>query len=187
MKAHRMRLPALPSLFGKQGTGQGRKLAKTTMVALVGMLALQLTSSLFFLFKLLSDVLLWRAPFIPWEIQELLEVGASISLLLGVATSLVLTLRSARRMRRIEGQLSAASGHFQQHLDRQFAEWALTPTERQVAVMVVKGFSNAEIARFRKTTESTIKSQLSSVFRKAQLNTRQQLVSCVIEDLVSAL
>jgi len=157
------------------------------VLLLVLVLPLQIISSLFFALKLVSDVLLWRAPFIPWHIQEFLEVAASLGLLVGMASSLALAWKSVERMRRIEGQLDAVAGQFQQHLEKQFTDWGLTRTERQVAILVVKGFSNAEIARFRNTTESTIKSQLSSVFRKAQLTTRQQLVSCVIEDLVSAL
>lgn len=157
------------------------------VLLLLLVLPLQLASSLFFALKLMSDILLWRAPFIPWQIQEFLEVAASLGLLVGMASSLALAWKSVQRLRRIEGQLDAVSGQFQQHLEKQFTEWGLTRTERQVAILVVKGFSNAEIARFRNTSESTIKSQLSSVFRKAQLTTRQQLVSCVIEDLVSAL
>jgi DNA-binding NarL/FixJ family response regulator len=39
----------------------------------------------------------------------------------------------------------------------------------------------------RGTTESTVKSQLTSTFKKARLTSRQQLVACVIEDLVAAI
>ena len=72
-------------------------------------------------------------------------------------------------------------------MERQFQAWGLTPSERSVALLVVKGFSNGEIAGMRNSSESTIKSHVTSIFRKSGLTSRQQLVSGVIEDLLAAL
>jgi DNA-binding CsgD family transcriptional regulator len=150
-------------------------------------LAIQVASSIFIVFKLLAEVFLWQAPLIPWELQETLEILSSCGLLFGVLSSIALLYISFKRVNRIEGQLNAAAGQFQTYVERQFDEWALTPTERHVALLVIKGFSNAEIAEMRGTTESTVKSQLTSTFKKARLTSRQQLVACVIEDLVAAI
>lgn len=157
------------------------------VVLLVLMVLVQVASTLFFLFSLLADVFLWRVPFIPWEIEESLQILASLGLLSGLVCSIVLLALSVKRMRRIEGQIEAVAGQFQAHVERQFDVWALTPTERQVALLVIKGFSNAEIATLRKSSESTVKSHLSAIFRKAGMSSRQQLVAYVIEDLLAAL
>lgn len=157
------------------------------LALLAGMLVIQVASSLFFIFNLLSDLFLIQVPFIPWDIQEILQIVSSFGLLTGVLSSAAMLSISVRRMRRASDQIEAATGQFQTHVDRQFDSWSLTPTERHVALLVIKGFSNSEIASLRKSSESTVKSHLTSIFRKSGMNSRQQLVSSVIEDIVAAL
>ncbi|WP_323811294.1 helix-turn-helix transcriptional regulator [Yoonia sp. 67-2] len=154
---------------------------------IIFVLVVQIASTTFFIVKILSELLLWQITFVPWEIQELLEILSSFGLLFGVISSVILLAIASRRVRRVNTQLNAAAGDFQTHIDRQFEEWRLTPSERIVALLVIKGFSNVEIAKLRGTTESTIKSQVTSIFRKANLTSRLQLVVCVIEDVVAAI
>jgi DNA-binding CsgD family transcriptional regulator len=170
--------PAAASRRGKQGLG---------IAVLFVILAIQIAATLFFLARLLSDILLIQLPLLPWQVEEWLEVLSSVAMLSGVLGSVMLLRIAGRRMRRIERQLEATSGQFQRSIDRQFDEWALSPTERHVALLVIKGFSNAEIAHLRGTTESTIKSQLTAIFRKSGLGSRQQLATSVIEDLIASI
>jgi len=147
---------------------------------------IQLSAAAYFCLKILAEVFLVEIPFIPWEVQEQLEILASVGLLLGLASTLALLGQTWRRMGRLAEQVQAASGQFQTLMERQFDDWGLTATEAHVALMVIKGFSNAEIAGFRGTTESTIKSQITSIFRKSGLTSRHQLVTSLVEDLVAA-
>ena len=62
----------------------------------------------------------------------------------------------------------------------------LTPAERDVAWFTLKGFTNAEIARFRDTSEGTVKAQSYQIYRKAGVAGRPQLLSMFIEDLLDA-
>ena len=156
------------------------------IVLVVFILFVQIVSTAFFVFNLLSELFLWHFAFIPWDMQEILEVMSSVGLLLGVCSTVFVLHFNFRRMTKIEDQLNAAAGQFQVYLEQQFGIWALSPTERRVALLVIKGFSNAEIAGLRGTTESTVKSQITAIFRKANLTSRQQLVAFVIEDLVAA-
>lgn len=157
------------------------------LLAIGVVLVIQIASAGFFILKIMAELLLFQVAWVPWEVQELLEILSSFGLLFGVISSVALLVLATRRVTRINDQLKAAAGQFQVYIDRQFDGWLLTPTERHVAILVIKGFSNAEIARLRGTTESTVKSQLTSIFRKADLTSRQQLVACVIEDLVAAI
>ena len=138
-----------------------------------------------FVLKTGADLFNLQLAFLPWSVVELVELLASVGMLLGVISSVLLVRESARRMRQVSDRVNAASGELHQYLENQFADWNLTPTEKAVALYIVKGFSNQEIANLRGTTESTVKSQISSIFRKSDVSNRQQLVSWVIEDLIS--
>jgi len=156
-------------------------------LVIVPLLAVQIVGASFFALRTLADVFAWTSPIIPWAYFELLEVLASLGMVVGVIATVMLLLPSLRRMHRVQAQLDAAAGQLQDHVELLFDEWALTESERHVALLVVKGFSNAEISAYRKTSESTTKSQVSAIFRKSGLSNRQQLVSLVVEDLFDAI
>lgn len=157
-------------------------------IAILGVLLLiQTISSAFFIFRLLADVFVWTSPIIPWEFFELLEILASIGMVSGVVSSLLLLRFALRRVSQVEAQLRAAAGQVQVYVEAQFDNWGLSKAERQVALLVVKGFSNSEIASYRGITESTVKSHVSAIFRKSGLSSRQQLVSLVVEELFDAI
>lgn len=60
----------------------------------------------------------------------------------------------------------------------------LTPAERDVALFALKGFSLAEIAAFRATSEGTVKAQTNAIYRKAGVSGRTQLLSLFVDDLI---
>lgn len=65
-----------------------------------------------------------------------------------------------------------------------FANWRLTKAEAEVAVLVIKGFSLAEIAELRGTSERTTRDQSASIYRKAKLKNRIELTAYFVEDLL---
>ena len=69
-------------------------------------------------------------------------------------------------------------------LEDSFAEWGLTPAERDVALFAIKGLSTQEIATLRQTSEGTVKAQTNAIYRKAGVAGRPQLLSLFIEDLM---
>lgn len=154
-------------------------------VALVLVVAVQVLCSLFFTWDIAAGVLGLRTKPIAWELRELIEIGAAIGLALGVFLGAVLLVRTFRRNRHIEGQLRRASTAFAALLDERFAEWGLTPSERDVAWFTIKGMTLAEIAKLRHTSEGTVKAQSNAIYRKAGVNGRTQLLSLFIEDLMT--
>lgn len=162
--------------------------SRASLIALLCIvLGVQILSTSFFLYTILADLLLLQWFVIPWGLQEVLEIVSALGMLLGVVVSSALLYLLATRMSRLDGQMRAVAGEFQQFIEQQFDRWQLTPTERHVAIFVMKGFSNAEIARLRGTTESTVKSQLTSIFRKTGLTSRQQLTTHLIEDILDSI
>ncbi|MEX0971147.1 MAG: helix-turn-helix transcriptional regulator [Paracoccaceae bacterium] len=150
-------------------------------------LVFQVLCTSLFLFKVVADLFAIPLYFVPWSALESVEILSTFGMLIGVFTSFWLISLMEKRSSQVEERVRAASGDFHNYIQVQFNAWQLTPTEKIVATLVIKGFSNHEIADLRGTSESTVKSQLTSIFKKSNMSTRQQLVSWVVEDLVEKL
>ncbi|MFP7570270.1 helix-turn-helix transcriptional regulator [Marivita sp. S2033] len=61
--------------------------------------------------------------------------------------------------------------------------WGLSKAEADVAIFVVKGFSNAEIAEMRNCAIATVKSQLGKIYHKSGLKSRYQLIAFVTDEV----
>lgn len=144
----------------------------------------QIVCAAVFLWDLANTVLGLRATPISWQVREMLEIAASIGLLLGAGFGIWLVLNAGRRAQRAEDALRAASGAFATIVEEKFAEWALTPAEKEVAWLSLKGFSVTEIAGLRGTSESTVKVQSTAIYRKADVGGRAQLLAIFVEDLL---
>lgn len=69
-------------------------------------------------------------------------------------------------------------------IDRQFDRWGLSPAEREVALLQLKGLRHKEIAELRQTSERTVRQQALAVYRKSGLNGRSDLAAFFLEDLL---
>ena len=69
-------------------------------------------------------------------------------------------------------------------LKEQFEAWKLTRTEREVAMLLLKGLSFKEIASVRNTLEKTVRQQASAIYKKADVNGRHAFSAWFIEDLL---
>lgn len=116
--------------------------------------------------------------------SDAFEVAVTIALVIGVIITGLEFRKMIRQQRRLTRQIDVASGAFAEIIDAQFDEWQLTASERDVALLAIKGLSIAEIAELRDTKEGTIKAQCGAVYRKAGVSGRLQLISLFIEDLM---
>jgi len=69
-------------------------------------------------------------------------------------------------------------------LKEQFEIWRLTQTEREVAMLLLKGLSFKEIASVRNTMEKTVRQQASAIYKKADVSGRHAFSAWFIEDLL---
>lgn len=113
------------------------------------------------------------------------EMVVALALVCGLAATAFVIRDLGRRQARLDRQISIASGAFADMLDAQFDQWGLTASERDVALLSIKGLSIAEIAAMRNTREGTVKAQNAAVYRKAGVSGRPQLLSLFIEDLMT--
>jgi hypothetical protein len=104
---------------------------------LVTLTIVQMLCAVWFLYDVLSEVpQLWLNP---WH--QIPEVTAVAALWTG-------SILGARKIRQLVGQnqemetrLRTASGAFLDMLEENFRRWSLTPSERDVALLAIKGFS----------------------------------------------
>lgn len=148
------------------------------------LLAVQAGCTLFFLFDVIADSFGWGDQGIGFD-DDLVESVVVAGLIVGVALVAVELRALLKRHERTEAQLKVASGAFFELLDQNFAEWSLTPSERDVALLAIKGLSLAEIADIRNTKQGTIKAQCNAIYQKAGVSGRPQLLSLFIEELMA--
>ena len=67
----------------------------------------------------------------------------------------------------------------------QFKAWHLSESEADIALLMLKGMSQKEIAQLRGSEESTVRQQAAAVYRKAGLANRSELSAYFLEDLLS--
>jgi len=147
-------------------------------------LALQVFAGVFFISEILiSSFNLPIAP-LSWYLHEIVEIGVALGLIFGTVISALALRKARRRTERAESALRAASGAFMDVLEERFADWGLTPAERDVALFAIKGMTTQEIAGLRETSEGTVKAQTAAIYRKAGVSGRPQLLSLFIDDLM---
>lgn len=106
------------------------------------------------------------------------------------------TLRkSLQEERELSAKLLEESSHWKENskkfldglsisIDSQLGKWELTKSEKEVAFLLIKGFSLKEIAEFRSTAEKTTRAQATAIYAKSGLAGRSQLSAFFLEDLL---
>jgi DNA-binding CsgD family transcriptional regulator len=98
-----------------------------------------------------------------------------------LSRDLVRSRGEAERWRREAQQVLRGLGAA---IDEQFERWGLTPAEREVALLLLKGLSLREVAEVRGTSERTAREQARAVYRKGELSGRSELSAFFLEDLL---
>lgn len=98
-----------------------------------------------------------------------------------LAEDLRATEREAARWRDNAAELIAG---LSAAIDEQFTRWELTPAEREIALLLLKGLSHKEVAQVRGVSETTVRQQARSLYRKAGLSGRNDLAAFFLEDLL---
>jgi DNA-binding CsgD family transcriptional regulator len=98
-----------------------------------------------------------------------------------LAANLSATQQEAARWRSDAADLIAG---LSEAIDAQLARWELSPAEREVALLLLKGLSHKEVAQVRSVSETTVRQQARSLYRKAGLSGRNHLAAFFLEDLL---
>jgi DNA-binding CsgD family transcriptional regulator len=149
--------------------------------ALAGLILFQFACAVFFVFDVVED---FQAGGVT-VLHMLPEVAATAGLFVGLVFEVRSLVSLLRRQAHMEKSLGVAAGALADLMEEYFRDWALTPSEVDVATFTIKGYSIAEIAAMRGSAEGTVKTHLNAIYRKAGVQGRGQLVSLLIEDLLN--
>lgn len=83
--------------------------------------------------------------------------------------------QAERRAEKWEEQQHSLIQQFSSAIDNQFEQWDLTPTEKEVAFLLLKGLSMRAISSLRDSTPHSVRTQAHTIYRKADLGGRAEL------------
>jgi DNA-binding CsgD family transcriptional regulator len=127
------------------------------------------------------------------------EVGLFFLALLAIAWQVYVILKKNKFIRSLNLELLDTKKSYQDWkekshrnaheirlmIDQQFALWHLSQSEKDVALLLIKGLAMKEIADIRQTHEKTVRQQAMSIYRKSQLCGRQELAAFFLEDILT--
>lgn len=90
------------------------------------------------------------------------------------------------RLARLDTGSQKIASQYRAVMQKQFDVWQLTESEQDVVIGMLKGLSFREIAELRETREKTVRQQASGVYRKAGVNSRNELAAWFFEDMLEA-
>jgi DNA-binding CsgD family transcriptional regulator len=120
-----------------------------------------------------------------WLDHSTVELFSTITLafaMIGIGLQL---MRLLKEHQQAKDSVDIASGGFLRVVHHHFMLWKLSPSERDVALLLIKGMSTQEIADIRDTKAGTVKSQTSSIYQKAGVKGRNELAAYFVEDLLA--
>lgn len=140
-----------------------------------------IAASAFFAFDIVTDL---RA-----ADESPLHVAIEALVFLLTASALLLEIRRVLRLRAAlaedRARLARLSGELFAVMQRAFERWGLSPSESEVALLLLKGLTMREIADLRQVREKTIRQQAASIYAKSGQAGRHELAAHFIGDLIS--
>jgi DNA-binding CsgD family transcriptional regulator len=139
-------------------------------------------ATLFFAYDIIADLAA--------NDENLLHVLIESVVFIAITTVL---FRELRRLGQLRAELSdervrtaRLSGELLAVMRDQFTSWGLSPSESEVALLLIKGLSMKEIAEARQVKEKTVRQQATGIYAKSGYAGRHELVAHFIEDLMSS-
>ena len=144
--------------------------------------ALILTSAIaFFAYDIVADLL--------DDSENLLHILIELLVFLAISMVLFAELRRVNQLQQVvlneRDKTARLSGELLAVMRGQFSTWGLSPSESEVALLLIKGLSMKEISHARQVKEKTVRQQAASIYAKSGHAGRHELVAHFIEDLMS--
>jgi len=93
-------------------------------------------------------------------------------------------LISDDKFKNVSDEMKEARHEYSAVIHSQFKQWSLTPSEQNVAMLLLKGLSFKEISGVRNTKEKTVRQQASVIYSKANVEGRHEFAAWFLEDFM---
>ena len=139
------------------------------------------SATLFFAYDIIADFL--------GDSESFFHIAVELLVFLSITAILFIELRRvsqlSREISREQDKTARLSGELLAVMLDQFSRWGLSPSESEVALLLIKGLSMREISEARQVKEKTVRQQAMSVYAKSGHAGRHELVAHFIEDLMN--
>ena len=92
--------------------------------------------------------------------------------------------RARGKLAQIDQSSRQLGAEYRTIIQKQFDAWNLSTSEQDIVVLILKGLSFRQIAELRNTRDKTVRQQASSVYQKADVSGRNELVAWFFDDLL---
>lgn len=89
-----------------------------------------------------------------------------------------------KQIQNSSAELKSGKKDFIKLINWQFDEWSLSPGEKEIGFLILKGLSFDEISVIRNTSARTARKQAASIYSKANLKNRNEFAAWFLEDLL---
>lgn len=138
-------------------------------------------ASSFFIYDIVSDLISGEDGFFHIVIELIVFIAISVVLYFEIKH-----VKSLGKEIKVEKTKTARlAGELLSVMKEQFNQWKLTPTESEVALLLIKGLSMKEVALARNVKEKTVRSQATKIYSKSGYAGRHELAAHFIEDLMN--
>ncbi len=124
-------------------------------------------------------------------VDAILHILIEFIVFLAISIVLAAELRQVRQLHRVirteQTRNARLAGEMLSVMHEQFTRWSLSDSEREVALLLIKGLSMKEIAEARQVKEKTVRTQATSIYAKSGQGGRHELAAFFIEDLLSVI
>ena len=136
---------------------------------------------LYFIYDTVIDYQLEGSHTLHFQIQTIMSIVILISY------GLVLLARSKEKVNllRAEHKLKKITTRLASRIEKQFDQWQLSKSEKEITWLIIKGFSFSEIATLRNVKETTVRQQAKMIYSKSQVSNRSELTASFLEDLIN--
>ncbi len=155
--------------------GTNHTLASTLTKVVLGL------ASAFFIYDLVADIAEGEDRF-----HFALEAVVFVLVTLAFAWEIIRRARLTRALHEREQALSRMQSQLGDKIRRQLEKWKLTASETEVAWLIIKGYSFAEIASLRGVKEKTVRQQATAIYSKSDTGNRAEFTASFLEDLLSS-
>jgi len=140
-----------------------------------------ISTALFFAYDIVADLL--------DEDENRFHIALEAVVFLAVSLMLARELSRVRQLNKTvseqQSRMARLSGDLMIVMETQFRQWSLSPSESEVALLLIKGLSMKEISELRDVKEKTVRQQATSIYAKSGYAGRHELVAHFIEDLMN--